>query len=223
MVAAMRMCPEGVIERDLHVGQGPIIQLRHDVVSFKGSVCWNLTVSGCRNLNILRAAVDNVEFRMEPVGGGPTVAGLPLRTQYFFLLVLEPVVVCNRWPGALSEWPGLPRNKARWRRFSGMSKIDILDKPIERIQETCAMTGIADQFDRALPELETFLEGEVANGETSETPDLRRAVPSQANPAAAIRNQAARATVSRGWPASGARASAIALVSSAPNRKICAE
>jgi hypothetical protein len=54
-------------------------------------------------------------------------------------------------------------------RFSGMSKIDILDKPIERIQETCAIMGIADQFDRALPELETFLEGEVANGETSET------------------------------------------------------
>ena len=43
-----------------------------------------------------------------------------------------------------------------------MSKIDILDKPIERIQETCAMMGVADQFDRALPDLETFLEGEVA-------------------------------------------------------------
>jgi hypothetical protein len=50
-----------------------------------------------------------------------------------------------------------------------MAKIDILDKPIARIQETCAITGIADEFDRALPELETFLEGEVANGETSET------------------------------------------------------
>ena len=50
-----------------------------------------------------------------------------------------------------------------------MNKINILDKPIERIQETCAMVGIADQFDRALPELETFLEGEVANGVTSET------------------------------------------------------
>lgn len=49
-----------------------------------------------------------------------------------------------------------------------MSKTDILDKPIERIQETCAMIGIADQFDRALPELEAFLEGEVLNGETSE-------------------------------------------------------
>jgi len=61
------------------------------------------------------------------------------------------------------------RNKAPRLRFSGMSKIDILDKPIERIQETCALMGIADQFDRALPELETFLEGEVANGKTSET------------------------------------------------------
>jgi hypothetical protein len=53
--------------------------------------------------------------------------------------------------------------------FQVMSKIDILDRPIERIQETCAMMGIAEQFDRALPELETFLEGEVADGETSET------------------------------------------------------
>jgi len=50
-----------------------------------------------------------------------------------------------------------------------MAKIDILDKPIERIQETCAISGIADQFDRVLPELETFLESEVAKGETRET------------------------------------------------------
>jgi len=50
-----------------------------------------------------------------------------------------------------------------------MTKIDILDKPIARIQETCAMMGIADRFDRALPELETFLESEVANGETRES------------------------------------------------------
>jgi hypothetical protein len=51
MVAAVRMRPEGVIERNFHVGQGPIIQLRHDVVSFKDAVCGNLPVSGCRNLN----------------------------------------------------------------------------------------------------------------------------------------------------------------------------
>jgi hypothetical protein len=50
-----------------------------------------------------------------------------------------------------------------------MAKIDILEKPIARIQETCAIMGIAEQFERALPELETFLEGEVADGETSET------------------------------------------------------
>jgi len=55
MVAAMRMRPEGVIERDFHVGQGPIIQLRHDVVSFKDAVCRNLAVSGCRNSNIFGA------------------------------------------------------------------------------------------------------------------------------------------------------------------------
>ena len=47
-----------------------------------------------------------------------------------------------------------------------MTRIDIPDKPIARIQETCALMGIGNQFERALPELETFLEGEVANGET---------------------------------------------------------
>lgn len=50
-----------------------------------------------------------------------------------------------------------------------MTRIDILDRPIARIQETCALMGIADRFDRALPELETFLESEVADGETSES------------------------------------------------------
>jgi hypothetical protein len=50
-----------------------------------------------------------------------------------------------------------------------MVEINVLEKPIERIKETCAMMGIAEKFDRALPELETFLEGEVAKGETSET------------------------------------------------------
>ena len=59
--------------------------------------------------------------------------------------------------------------KRHGRVVFGMSKIDILDKPIERIQETCALMGIADQFNRALPKLETFLECEVAHGETSET------------------------------------------------------
>lgn len=50
-----------------------------------------------------------------------------------------------------------------------MVRIEALEKPIERIRETCAITGIADKFERALPELETFLEAEVAKGETRET------------------------------------------------------
>lgn len=50
-----------------------------------------------------------------------------------------------------------------------MVEIDVLEKPIERIKETCAMMGIAERFERALPDLETFLEGEVAKGETRET------------------------------------------------------
>jgi len=50
-----------------------------------------------------------------------------------------------------------------------MVQINVLEKPIERIKETCAMMGIAEKFDRALPELETFLEAEVARGETRET------------------------------------------------------
>jgi hypothetical protein len=50
-----------------------------------------------------------------------------------------------------------------------MVQIDVLEKPIERIKETCALMGIAERFDRALPELETFLEAEVARGETRET------------------------------------------------------
>jgi hypothetical protein len=32
-----------------------------------------------------------------------------------------------------------------------------------------AHPGVADKFNRAPPELETYLEGEVANGESSET------------------------------------------------------
>jgi hypothetical protein len=50
-----------------------------------------------------------------------------------------------------------------------MVQINVLEVPIERIRETCAMMGIAEKFDRALPELETFLEAEVARGETRET------------------------------------------------------
>ncbi|MHC2334576.1 hypothetical protein [Bradyrhizobium sp. USDA 4454] len=50
-----------------------------------------------------------------------------------------------------------------------MVLINVLEKPIERIKETCELMGIADQFDRALPDLETFLEAEVAQGEVSES------------------------------------------------------
>jgi hypothetical protein len=48
-------------------------------------------------------------------------------------------------------------------------EINVLDKPIERIRETCVMMGIEEKFDQTLPDLETFLESEVADGETSET------------------------------------------------------
>ena len=47
--------------------------------------------------------------------------------------------------------------------------INVLDKPIQRIRKTCEMVGAIDKFERALPELETYLEEEVARGETSET------------------------------------------------------
>lgn len=50
-----------------------------------------------------------------------------------------------------------------------MVTIDILDKPIKRIKKTCEMVGAAEKFERMLPELETFLEEEVARGETRET------------------------------------------------------
>jgi len=47
--------------------------------------------------------------------------------------------------------------------------LSILERPIERIRETCEMMGVAEKFERALPELETYLETEIAAGETSET------------------------------------------------------
>jgi hypothetical protein len=49
------------------------------------------------------------------------------------------------------------------------TEINLLEKPIERIRQTCAMMGIEDKFARVLTDLETFLEAEVADGETSET------------------------------------------------------
>lgn len=50
-----------------------------------------------------------------------------------------------------------------------MVTIDILEKPIERIRETCELVGAVEKFERTLPELETYLEEEIARGETSET------------------------------------------------------
>jgi hypothetical protein len=50
-----------------------------------------------------------------------------------------------------------------------VATVNFLRKPIKRIRETCEMMGAADKFERALPELETYLEGEIAAGETSET------------------------------------------------------
>ncbi|MTV13088.1 MULTISPECIES: hypothetical protein [Bradyrhizobium] len=55
------------------------------------------------------------------------------------------------------------------RAYAKMVQIDVLEKPIERIKETCELMGIADRFDRALPELETFLEAEIAQGEVRES------------------------------------------------------
>ena len=52
--------------------------------------------------------------------------------------------------------------------FRMHTEIDILDEPIERIRKTCQLMGLGADFDRKLPELETHLEGLVAEGETSE-------------------------------------------------------
>ncbi|UPK06277.1 hypothetical protein [Bradyrhizobium sp. 170] len=48
------------------------------------------------------------------------------------------------------------------------TEINVLDKPIERIKDTCDLMGIVGDFERRLPELETYLEGLVAEGETDE-------------------------------------------------------
>lgn len=45
-------------------------------------------------------------------------------------------------------------------------KISILDKPIERIREACDLVGY--DFEQRLPDLETYLEGLVADGENDE-------------------------------------------------------
>ncbi|MCP1844477.1 hypothetical protein ACVIHI_002602 [Bradyrhizobium sp. USDA 4524] len=55
------------------------------------------------------------------------------------------------------------------RAYAKMVEINVLEKPIERIKQTCELMGIADRFDRALPELETFLDAEIAQGEVRES------------------------------------------------------
>lgn len=48
------------------------------------------------------------------------------------------------------------------------TEVNLFEKPIERIKMTCDLMGIADDFERKLPELEIHLEGLVADGETDE-------------------------------------------------------
>jgi hypothetical protein len=73
---------------------------------------------------------------------------------------LEERAVCYGMAGPL----GIVRE-----REAGMhTEINIFDKPIERIRKTCELMGLGADFDRKLPELETHLEGLVAEGETSE-------------------------------------------------------
>jgi hypothetical protein len=48
------------------------------------------------------------------------------------------------------------------------TEIDVLEKPIERIRQTCDLMGVLADFERKLPTLETHLEGLVADGETDE-------------------------------------------------------
>jgi hypothetical protein len=74
---------------------------------------------------------------------------------------------CRPWKAKRAE---RHRNDFRIGPLSAMAAtITILERPIERIRETCEMMGRADRFNRALPELETYLEGKVAAGEISET------------------------------------------------------
>lgn len=48
------------------------------------------------------------------------------------------------------------------------TEIDVLEKPIDRIRQTCDLMGVSSDFERKLPALETHLEGLVADGETDE-------------------------------------------------------
>ena len=63
------------------------------------------------------------------------------------------------------------------------TEINIFDKPIERIRTMCQLMGLGADFDRKLPELETHLEGLVAEGENQRgTADRERPELCQAGP-----------------------------------------
>ena len=47
-------------------------------------------------------------------------------------------------------------------------EINVFEKPLERIKRTSDLMGMGADFERKLPELETHLEGLVADGETDE-------------------------------------------------------
>jgi hypothetical protein len=48
------------------------------------------------------------------------------------------------------------------------TQIDVFEKPIERIKRACDRMGLSADFERKLSELETHLEGLVADGEIDE-------------------------------------------------------
>jgi hypothetical protein len=48
------------------------------------------------------------------------------------------------------------------------TQINVFEKPIERIKKICDLMALSADFERRLPELETYLEGLVADGETDE-------------------------------------------------------
>jgi hypothetical protein len=54
-------------------------------------------------------------------------------------------------------------------RGMATATIDVLETPIARIRQTCETAGASDRLDQALPELATYLEGDVAKDGTSET------------------------------------------------------
>ena len=48
------------------------------------------------------------------------------------------------------------------------TQIDVFEKPIERIKRACDLMVLSADFERKLAELETHLEGLVADGEIDE-------------------------------------------------------